>query len=211
MEDEQNFFKAMETIGPDLSEWSRVKGWFLGGTLLNPEDPRPDREKPRTGVQDFLYTHSYGDGEDHTVPPEALLGLAESLSKGGSILGSNRPLKLAISPDSIAASSGIQDNHLPPPCTVTTCAEYQAAIKEESYAYTTFDMTMEAFFKQACGILDAYEGAQVAEHNHLTNVVITLPRHLPASASACSGITRPGRRIPRNGQTRRHGGAVDHR
>ena len=50
---------------------------------------------------------------------------------------------------------------------VRTCREYDAAIEEGFYAQTTFDITMEIFFRHQCGLLKALQSARTAQNSFI--------------------------------------------
>lgn len=51
---------------------------------------------------------------------------------------------------------------------VRTCEEYSAALRAGYYPRTTFDMSMATFFVWQCGLLDALDGAIVADKSFIS-------------------------------------------
>lgn len=59
------------------------------------------------------------------------------------------------------------------PVRVETCGEYFAAIADGAFAQSTFDMTMEGFFKRACNPLKYLQSATVPTQSYLPEFVLT--------------------------------------
>lgn len=55
------------------------------------------------------------------------------------------------------------------PLRVHTCSEFFAAKKQGFYALTTYDMKMESFFNEICGVLNALSRAKVPNASYISN------------------------------------------
>lgn len=76
---------------------------------------------------------------------------------------------------------------------VTTCREYNTAIREGWFAMSTVDMTMESFFKQECGLLNAIAHARRARSSFVSSPLIGLTNLNLVSAETIGALV-PGAR-----------------
>lgn len=67
-----------------------------------------------------------------------------------------------------SASAGMQSRE------VHSCAEYAAAQRDGLAALSTFDMSIESFFKEACGTLQAIAAAKPAQRSYLSSPHVSL-------------------------------------
>lgn len=74
---------------------------------------------------------------------------------------------------------------------VGTCREYNAAIREGWFAMSTVDMTMESFFKQECGLINAIAHARRARSSFVSSPLIGLANLDLVSAQTISALV-PG-------------------
>ena len=52
---------------------------------------------------------------------------------------------------------------------VRTCREYDSAVEQGYFPYTTYDITMESFFKYPCGLLNIFHTAKYPEQSFIVS------------------------------------------
>jgi cation transport regulator ChaC len=117
--------------------------------------------------------------EHHQDHPEEIFDLIESLE-----LAENEDLKairkgdigelkmrpVNLSPNTHVEGLTLHNGH--GDILVRTCAEYNAALRAGFYPRTTFDMSMATFFVRQCGLLNALDGAMIADRSFLSEPLV---------------------------------------
>lgn len=98
----KEFMDMVTRIGPKISEWSKVRGWFVCGVPVDPNNLSENVQFNKLNNGERLFFASYGDGETHRIPQEARKSIMELLDAGSLMFDPFPPVTVVTLPLSIS-------------------------------------------------------------------------------------------------------------